>query len=126
AVTQWAAPEGGIRIPNVIELRPVMDMLDVRYVIFRGTPPASVAPIFRGNDYWVLVNSNAFRVFVPTSIETVTNDTERLKKLASAEFKPLEVAYVEVPVDLPTACRGTVSLVDDSSMDVKISARMET
>jgi hypothetical protein len=126
AVTQWAAPEGGIRPPNVIELKPVMDMLDVRYVIFRGTPPIGVEPVFRGNDYWALVNSNAFRVFVPASVETVTDDTERLKKLASEEFKPREVAYVEAPVELPAVCRGTVSLVHDSPMDVKISARMET
>ena len=66
AVTQFLVPEGHFSTAGTIQLVPVLDMLGVRYVVFRGTPPPSVKPAFQGNDYWVLINSNALpRTFVP-------------------------------------------------------------
>ena len=51
-------PEGDAK------LSPVLDMLGVRYVIFRGTPPPPPAPklrpVFQSPDYWVLENHRSY------------------------------------------------------------------
>ena len=39
ALTQLLIPQWDIRPPGIIRLHPVLDMLGVRYVIFRGAPP---------------------------------------------------------------------------------------
>jgi hypothetical protein len=68
AATQLLVPKGTIKSPGTIQLTPVMDMLDVRYIIFRGMPPPDIHPAFQSPDYWVLINSNALpRAFVPTT-----------------------------------------------------------
>jgi hypothetical protein len=102
-------------------------MLDVRYVIFRGVPPPEVRPAFQSPDYWVLVNSNALpRAFVPRRVEIVANPAVRLQKLASPEFNPRTVAYVELPVGLPPSCRGTADIVEEIPTRVKVAVNMET
>jgi hypothetical protein len=114
-------PEGGIR------LSPILDMLGVRYVILRGSPSAGTRPAFQGQDYWVMVNSNALaRTFVPQRVETVTDDKTRLEKLASPEFDPRELACVESPVDLPNACKGTSRIMEEIPTRISVSVRMET
>ena len=114
-------PEGGIR------LSPILDMLDVRYVILRGAPLAGTRPAFQGPDYWVMVNSNALaRTFVPQRVETVTEDKTRLEKLASPGFDPREVAYVESPASLPNACRGSAEIVEEIPTRVTVAVRLET
>jgi hypothetical protein len=114
-------PEGGIR------LSPILDMLGVRYVIFRGAPPANVHASFEGTDYWALVNSNALpRAFVPHRVEVATDEKTRLAKLAAEAFDPREVAYVESPVALPSPCRGTAQIVDEIPTRIRVSLRMET
>ncbi|MGA2242425.1 MAG: hypothetical protein ABSH11_10380 [Verrucomicrobiota bacterium] len=127
AVTQFLIPEGHISAPDTPQLAPVLDMLGVRYVVFRGTPPPSVKPAFQGNDYWVLINSNALpRTFVPRSVETVSSDDEQLEKLASPQFNPADVAYVESPVELPTLCRGTAEITNEIPTHIMVSVHMET
>ena len=78
-------------------------MLNVRYVIFRGSPPEGVHPDFSSPDYWVLINGNALpRVFVPSQVETISKPNQRrLAKLAAADFDPRQTAYVEERVQLP-------------------------
>jgi hypothetical protein len=117
----WFSPLGQLR------LTPVFDMLGVRYVIGRGSPPTNSHPAFEGTDYWVLVNSNALpRTFVPHRVETATEDKARLAKLAAEDFNPREVAYVESPVDLPSPCRGSASIVEEIPMRVRVAVQMET
>jgi hypothetical protein len=102
-------------------------MLGVRYVIFRGDPLPSYHPLFQGNGYWVLVNSNALpRVFVPKSVKAATSDGEELEALASPQFNPAEVAYVESPVELPALCRGTAEIENEIPTRIKVSVNMET
>jgi hypothetical protein len=114
-------PEGGIRLP------PILDMLGVRYVIFRGAPQAGVRPAFQSPDYWIMANSNALaRVFIPQRIETVTNASARLERLAAPQFNPREVAYVESPVDLPGAGRGAASIVEEIPTRIRVAVQMET
>jgi len=127
AASQFLVPRGGIIPPDIIRFQPVLDLLDVRYVIFRGAPPPRVHPPFQGNDYWVLINSNALpRVFVPKSVTTTTSDGEELEALASPQFNPADVAYVESPVELPTLCRGTAEITNEIPTHIMISAHMET
>ena len=149
AVVQYLAPKGVILPPNTIRLTPVLDMLDVRYLIFRGDPPPNIHPLFLGNDYWVLVNSNALpRVFVPQSVKTLSNDSDQLIKmaglqipaatsdpsddraelaaLADPQFNPGDVAYVESAVDLPASCRGRAQITNEIPTRIMISVHMET
>ena len=102
AATQYMSPvifndpkTGLPRIP------PVLDMLNVRYVIFRGTPPPEVKPSFVDTDYWVLVNDRAMpRAFVPRRVHVVADAKVRLYAMTRAEFDPSDIAYVEQPIQL--------------------------
>ncbi len=126
-MTKWFLPRATVSPPDNVRLSPVLDMLDVRYVIFRGSPPASIHPTFQDFDYWVLVNREALpRAFVPRRVETVANDHDRLKKLTAPQFDPRDVAYVETPVDLPESCRGHAEIVSEIPTRVTVSLHMET
>jgi hypothetical protein len=127
AETQWLSPavsftpEGNVRLP------PLLDMLGVRYVIFRGAPRPGIHPAFQSHDYSVLINTNALpRIFVPLRIEVATDARERLRKLNSGEFDPREVAFVEEPLNLPAACHGRVTLTSEISSRVVLDVQMET
>jgi hypothetical protein len=126
AMTQWFPPriefgQDGVKLP------PILDMLSVRYVIFRGTPQPTVHPAFQGNDYWALTNPAALpRAFIPRRVETVIDDYERLGKLASAQFDPRAVAYVESFVSLPGECRGETEISTEIPTRVTVSVKMET
>jgi hypothetical protein len=127
AKTQFLTPKGYFSLAGTVRLVPVLDMLDVRYGVFRGAPPPSVKPAFQGNDYWVLINSNALpRVFVPKSVKAVTSDGEELETLASPQFNPADVALVETTVELPTLCRGTAQIENETPTHITILAQMET
>jgi hypothetical protein len=102
-------------------------MLNVRYLIFRGTPPPDATPDFQGGDYWVLVNPAVLpRAFVPRRVESVTDDDARVQKLASPQFDPREVAFVETAVNLPVGCRGAAEIVSEIPTHLTMSVRMET
>ena len=127
AITQYLVPEGGFSPTGTAQLLPVLDMLGVRYIIFRGTPPPSAKPAFQGDDYFIVVNSNAFpRVFVPKSVKTIANGDEELAELASRQFNPADVAYVESPVELPAPCRGTAQITNEIPTRIMVSVHMET
>jgi len=127
AATQYLVPKGNTVPPSTVQFAPVLDMLGVRYAIFRGDPLASYHPLYQGNDYWVLINSNALpRVFVPKSVTTTTSDGEELEALASPQFNPAEVAYVESLVELPALCRGTAEITNEIPTRIMVSVHMET
>ena len=126
AETFLLVPKGKLLPPSGIQLPPVLDLLDVRYVILRGTPPPFMHPPFQSDDYWVLVNSNALpRAFVPRTVKTVAAGQE-LEELALPQFNPAEVALVTSPVELPARCRGTVQITNEIPTRIRISAQMET
>ena len=126
AGTFLLVPKGKLLPPSGVELPPVLDMLDVRYVILRGTPPPFMHPPFQSADYWVLVNSNALpRAFVPRTVKTVAAGQE-LEEVVSPQFNPADVAFVTSPVALPARCRGTVQITSEIPTHIRISAQMET
>jgi hypothetical protein len=127
APTMQLAPKATITDDGNIQLLPVLDMLGVRYVIFRGSPFPKTRPVFRGEDYWVLQNPRALpRAFVPERVEVITDNTLRVQKIESTNFNPRAVAYVETPVPLTGACRGTAEITQEIPTRIDVSARMET
>jgi hypothetical protein len=127
AAVQFLVPKGIITPPATIRLPAILDMLDVRYVIFQGKPDPGVHPEFQADGYWALVNSNALpRVFIPKSVETVSNGPEELDDLTSPEFNPADVAYLESPVELPVSCAGSAQITGETPRRVTVSVQMKT
>jgi hypothetical protein len=128
AATQFMSPvvfkdpeTGLLRIP------PVLDMLNVRYVIFRGTPPPDANASFVDADYWVLVNDRALpRAFVPKRVEVIADPKTRLHAMTRVEFDPRDLAYVETSIGLSHNSEGTVELVEDTNNSLTLLARMKT
>ena len=112
ATTQWYLPRWRRTEGGGLDLPPVLDMLGLRYLVFRGSPVPGLRPLLAGDDYWVVENAEALpRVFVPRRVETVADDKQILSRMAAADFDPREVAYLEEPVSLP-AGDGTVEIVE--------------
>jgi len=110
-----------------IRLSPILDMLAVRYVVFRGSPPNGVHPDFFSDDYWVLVNPSALpRAFVPLHVEVEPDEETRLRKLAAPEFDPRNVAYVETDVALPAVSHGEVAIRSETPTQITVALEMET
>jgi hypothetical protein len=127
AATLYLVPKMELAPPDGVLLHPVMDMLNVRYILFRGEPPEGVHPPFSGSDYWALANPGALpRVFVPKRVETVVDGQARLEKLADRAFSPRDIAYVEEPVSLPDACAGTATIQSEVPRQISVSVDMET
>jgi hypothetical protein len=127
AATQLMAPKVISAPPKDYRLSPVLDMLNVRYVVHRGRPPASIHPDFSSPEYWIVTNRFALpRPYVPERVETVADDKERLAKLADEHFDPRRVAYVEEPIDLPSTCRGSAKIVEEIPTRIKMSLDMQT
>jgi hypothetical protein len=127
AVTQWEAPKLAITPEGDASLPPLLNMLGVRYVIFRGSPPPDTRAAFRDTDYWVLLNPAALpRVFVPQRVEVLTNPALRLQKLGSVQFDPRAVAYAESAVNLPGTCRGSAEIAQETPTRLTVSLHMET
>ncbi len=127
APTLQLAPKGIINEAGQIQLLPVLNMLGVRYVILRGSPPPSARPLFQGTDYWVLTNAAALpRAFVPHRVEVVAEAKARLEKLTSPQFDPREVALLESPADLPPACRGSAEIQQEVPTRLTMALRMDS
>jgi hypothetical protein len=127
AVTQWLIPRVHYDTAGQLELSPVLDMLNVRYVIFRSRPNTVASPAFQASDYWVLENHSALpRVYVPQTIELVSDPKARLKKMASPQFDARQVAYVESPVQVSGSCSGTAEITAETPTHLTIAVRTET
>lgn len=127
ALTQWLTPRVELVLPNDCELSPVLNMLNVRYVIVRGKPPQTFKPDLQDEDYWVMVNRGALpRVFIPEHVGVVSDYQERLRRLSAGNFDPRRVAYVEEPVKLPVICRGLARLADETPTRITVSLDMQT
>jgi hypothetical protein len=105
----------------------ILDMLNVRYVVFRGTPPAGVRAHYSDPDYWVYLNENALpRAFVPQQTQLIADADARLEAMSANDFDPRRIAYMEQSVDLPRESHGSVDVVEDSPQRVVLSANMQT
>jgi hypothetical protein len=128
AATQFLAPaiftDQETGAPRV---SPILDMLNVRYVIFRGQPPATIKPLHVDEDYWVFANERALpRAFVPKQIRIIDDPQIRVHSMARIDFDPRTTAYLEQEAALLSEISGTVEFVEDTPQRVTLSARMET
>ena len=127
SATQVLSPKGLILPPSNIQLSPILNMLNVRYVIFRGTPREFMHFPFQGDDYWALINSNVLpRVFVPKSVQNVSNADDELQQIASEQFDAAKTTFVESPIQLPADCRGAAHITNETPTHIAISVKMET
>lgn len=127
AALQWYTPHLALEPPATVRLPPILDMLNVRTVIFRGRPPSGITPTFAGEDYWALSNPRALpRAFVPRTVQYVPSARERLQKLSASDFDARDVAYVEEPVALPGDANGQVSITSEIPTHVTLQAHMDT
>jgi hypothetical protein len=119
ALTQWIIPKIGVSPSGELRFPPILDMLNVRYMIFRGTPPADIKPHFQSDDYWAATNSQAMpRAYVPAGVDVVDDEVVRKQRLADPDFDPRKVALVErtLAMDLREECRGTARVTDEVPM----------
>jgi hypothetical protein len=126
AVQSFSTPHT-ISPPDSIKFSPVLDMLSVRYAIFRGTPGPGITPLFKSPDYWVLENRSALpRVSVPSSVKMIPDDDETLRRLAGPDFDARKVAYVVEPVALPASIHGSAEIKEEIPTRILVEANMET
>ena len=133
ALTETMVPamqaSGTGSLSRTLRLHPILDMLSVRYVIFRGKPLGGIVPAFQGEDYWAMENQAALpRVLVPRRVETVAGPQQCLDRIADLAFDAREVAYVEseLAAPLPATCRGRAEITCDTPGEVRVRASMET
>ncbi len=103
---------------------PVADLLNVRYLVGRGDPPAGVNTIYRGQDYWLAENPNALpRATIPHSIKLVQDRSARLRELAAPSHDPAQVALLESePAGGVPAGLGRVTIVEDHPNRVRLES----
>ena len=106
---------------------PVLDMLNLRYEIHRGTPSPGTNVLAAADDHYVIeCGSWLPRAFVPERVEVVSDASERLRRLAAEDFDPRRVAYLEVLPELPTASAGKAEVVSETPNDVTLRYDMQT
>jgi len=127
ATTMQVAPKAIISPSGEFRLSPIMEMLGLRYIVLRGSPPTNASPDFLGTDYWIMKNPGVMeRVFVPQKVEWVADPKSRLQKIGALSFNPREVAYVETTPSLPATCVGKASVVEQIPTRITVNAQMET
>jgi len=127
AATQSFQPRWKIVAPDEIRFPAVLDMVSVRYAIFRGKPLPGIRPRFRSEDYWVLENRHALpRVYVPARVESVPNDDEALRRLEDPEFDPRDVAYVDASMSMWGTIRGKAEIREEVPTRIVVDAQMQT
>ena len=120
-------PSISLDFPGRLILPPVLNMLNVRYVVFQGDTPPDFRPVFQRTGYWVLTNSAVLpRAYIPRRVVTVTNDIQQKLMVTGLAFDPQAVACVPEPVGLPADCRGSAEIVSEVPNRVTVSADMET
>jgi hypothetical protein len=115
-------PDGKGRLP------PVLNMLNVRYIIGRGRHPAPMQPIIDQEGYWVWENEEVLpRTYVPATVRPAPAGRELLRLLGADSFNPRQVAYLDNPPSLPALCKGSAEIiVEESSNHLSIQLDMET
>jgi len=107
---------------------PILNMLNVRYVIGRGKPPDFFFPFYSDGDYWIHENLSALpRAFVPRSAQVVNDHDQRLALLADPQFIPRAIAYVETTGGIPPPpYEGEATMESDQPTHVILTATMRT
>ena len=107
---------------------PILDMLNLRYVLLRGSPPANIAAWKAEDDYWVVEHPQALpRTFVPRLVEAATDQRDASLWLHNPAFDPRELAFVESPAPLPRGnITGSAAIVAEVPGRLTFQYEMET
>ncbi len=127
AMTQTFLPKFQTGPAGEPRLPPVLDMLNVRYLVGRGDPPPAFRPlVLSGDDYWVYENRQALpRAYVPASV--TVRGAERIPGLVTAvDFDPRAVAYVSTGPPLTGPCKGSAEVIGETPVEVRLAVDMET
>jgi len=126
ARTQYFVPrmtrdsDGRPRLPGVL------DMLEVRYLIFRRPPAAITSWKFVGDDYWVWENPHALpRPFIPKRVLPSPPRQELLARLAADRFDAAAESFVEADLTFEDVS-GTAGIVSETPQEIVMEAEMET
>lgn len=126
ARTQYFVPrmtrddDGQPRLPGVL------DMLELRYLIFRRPPAAITSWAFVGDDYWVWENSHALpRPFIPSRVLPSPPRGDLLARLAADRFDAAAESFVAADVSFADV-RGTARIVSETPQEIVMEAEMET
>jgi hypothetical protein len=127
AATQNFIPRYRISRPDGVRFPSMLDMISLRYAIFRGMPAPDIQPRFQSPDYYVLENHRALpRVYIPRRVESVRTDQDALRKVTIPEFDARSVAYVESRLDMWGPIRGTAKIVEEIPTNIVVDAQMQT
>jgi hypothetical protein len=108
---------------------PVLDMLNLRYIVARGRPSDDRVPIYENHDedYHVIECANCLpRAYVPTTTQVVADRDARLNALADPSFDPRAVALVEAPLKLPAPAQGSAEIVQETPNELTLRYSMQT
>ncbi len=126
ARTQMAIPAAA-HTDQGLQLHPVTDLLNVRYLIFRSRPPISLPIVLHEDDYWVSENVRALpRAYVPRSVRVVRDDDEALAQMGSYDFDPRQTAFVTDDLRLPARMQGQATVQYPNPSRAEIDASMQT
>jgi hypothetical protein len=124
ARTQWMepllahTPDGSMRLP------PILDMLNVRYIVLASKPSVSDVPILEGDGFWILENKRALpRVFVPSEVIPAADD-QALAMMSNPDFEPANVAFSEPSGDHVSNAEGVVAIESEHPTVIRMTASM--
>jgi hypothetical protein len=107
---------GSVRAP------PLLDMLNLRYLISRRPTPPGFPVRIQRDGYWVAENPRALpRAFVPKSVRPAPAESALLAALADPDFNPRERAFAESDA----ACEGvegSATIVGEHPCEVRLEA----
>ena len=97
-----------------IRLPPIMNLLGIRYLVFRGGVPPTMKPVDRDGGFVVMEVPEALpRAFVPMTVESAPNPDELLRRLGDDQFNPRELAFLEGWNESALSCRGSATIIED-------------
>jgi hypothetical protein len=107
---------------------PVTRIMNLRYLIFTGSPAKDRRAKFVEDGYWVYEDRHCLpRTFVPHKVEVVDDPAQRLRLIGRPDFNPAETAYVESPGKaLDQSAGGEAQIVSELPCHLTIDFNMRT
>jgi hypothetical protein len=123
---QWYTPRVITKSDGSLRMPPVLSMLNVRYFLAFNDPGPQVPIKLQGNNFWVYENPEVLpRVYVPHTVQTITEEQVLLHCLGAADFDPRQVAYVETARSSAHQANGSAEIVVDLPNEVAIQVDMQ-
>ena len=127
AILENYVPTARLTSESTVEVPRILDMLNVRYLLFAGPPREGLRPRFEGNGYFVMENPSALpRVFIPRRVRMVPDERQIPALLAAPDFDPHDIAYVGRMESPPADAHGTAEIVEEVPTSVRVAVDMQT